>query len=45
MAAFEASPDAGTIGLDGKMLDLPHLKQARQVLARDAARRPGLERA
>jgi citrate lyase subunit beta/citryl-CoA lyase len=29
--AFEASPDTGVVGLDGKMLDMPHLKQARQV--------------
>ena len=35
--AFDASPDVGTIGLDGRMLDIPHLKQARQVLARHAA--------
>jgi citrate lyase subunit beta/citryl-CoA lyase len=33
IAAFEARPGAGTIGLDGKMLDIPHLKQARQLLA------------
>lgn len=33
VAAFEAAPGAGTIGLDGKMLDMPHLKQARKVLA------------
>lgn len=31
--AFEAAPDAGAVGLDGKMLDIPHLKQARRVLA------------
>lgn len=31
--AFEANPDTGTVGLDGKMLDMPHLKQAQQVLA------------
>lgn len=31
--AFEAAPDAGTIGIDGKMYDIPHLKQARRVLA------------
>lgn len=30
--AFAAS-GAGTVGLDGKMLDLPHLKQAKRVLA------------
>jgi len=29
---------AGTVGLDGKMLDMPHLKQAQRVLA--AANRP-----
>jgi citrate lyase subunit beta/citryl-CoA lyase len=33
IAAFDASPGAGTVGLDGKMLDIPHLKQARGVLA------------
>jgi citrate lyase subunit beta/citryl-CoA lyase len=27
------SSGAGTVGLDGKMLDMPHLKQARRVLA------------
>jgi len=26
-------PDAGTIGIDGKMYDIPHLKQAQRVLA------------
>lgn len=31
--AFDASPGAGTIGLDGAMLDMPHLKRARAVLA------------
>jgi citrate lyase subunit beta/citryl-CoA lyase len=33
VVAFEAQPGVGTIGLDGKMIDMPHLKQARQVLA------------
>jgi citrate lyase subunit beta/citryl-CoA lyase len=33
VAAFESSPGAGTIGLDGRMLDLPHLNQARAMLA------------
>lgn len=33
LAAFAANPDAGTIGLDGKMIDIPHLKQAKRVLA------------
>ncbi|MGP1283412.1 MAG: HpcH/HpaI aldolase/citrate lyase family protein [Parasphingopyxis sp.] len=31
---FAANPDLGTIGLDGKMLDRPHLLQARRVLER-----------
>lgn len=30
--AFAASPGTGTIGLDGKMLDIPHLKAARRTL-------------
>ena len=33
LAAFAASPGAGTVGLDGKMLDIPHLKQAQHLLA------------
>ena len=33
VAAFAAQPGAGTVGLDGKMLDIPHLKQARRQLA------------
>lgn len=31
-AAFAASPDAGVIQLDGRMLDLPHLKLALRIL-------------
>ena len=31
--AFAENPDIGTVGLDGKMLDLPHLKQARNTMA------------
>ena len=30
---FEQNPGMGTVGLDGKMLDMPHLKQARNILA------------
>ncbi|MBT3909824.1 MAG: CoA ester lyase [Rhodospirillaceae bacterium] len=30
---FEQNPGMGTVGVDGKMLDMPHLKQARNVLA------------
>lgn len=33
VAAFEANPGLGTIGIDGKMYDIPHLKQARRTLA------------
>lgn len=33
VAAFENEPGAGTVGLDGKMLDIPHLKAARRTLA------------
>ena len=31
--AFQASPGAGTLQLDGEMLDRPHLKQAQRILA------------
>ena len=37
VALFEANPEAGAVGLDGMMLDMPHLKQAQYVLARHAA--------
>ena len=30
---FERNPGLGTVGLEGKMLDMPHLKQARNLLA------------
>ncbi|MGH6834285.1 MAG: HpcH/HpaI aldolase/citrate lyase family protein [Methylocella sp.] len=33
VAAFEAQPKAGVIGLDGEMLDLPNLTKARRLLA------------
>jgi citrate lyase subunit beta/citryl-CoA lyase len=33
IAAFEAASGSGAVGLDGKMLDMPHLKQAQKVLA------------
>ena len=39
--AFAAAPGTGVVGLDGKMLDMPHLKQARRVLEM-AARAGGL---
>jgi len=33
VAAFAASPDVGTVGIDGKMYDRPHLVAARRTLA------------
>lgn len=33
VAAFEAAPGAGALQLDGRMIDAPHLKQARALLA------------
>jgi citrate lyase subunit beta/citryl-CoA lyase len=37
VAAFEAAGGAGAVGLDGRMLDIPHLKQAKNVLAQALA--------
>ena len=37
VAAFEDQRGAGVVMLDGKMVDLPHLKAARRVLARAGA--------
>jgi citrate lyase subunit beta / citryl-CoA lyase len=34
VAAFDADPQAGALKIDGKMVDAPHLKQARALLAR-----------
>src|SRR3954453_1115857 len=36
VAAFEAQPDAGVLSIGGKMVDRPHLLQARRVLERTA---------
>jgi citrate lyase subunit beta / citryl-CoA lyase len=33
VAAFEASPHAGALSLDGRMIDRPHLVQAQRILA------------
>jgi citrate lyase subunit beta/citryl-CoA lyase len=33
LAAFAASPGAGVVSLDGRMLDRPHLEQAQRILA------------
>ena len=35
--AFAAADGAGTVGLDGKMLDIPHKKQAERLLAQAEA--------
>ena len=32
IALFAAHPDAGTLGMDGEMIDRPHLTQARRVV-------------
>jgi citrate lyase subunit beta/citryl-CoA lyase len=34
VAAFEAHPDAGVLSINGRMVDRPHLLQARRVLER-----------
>jgi citrate lyase subunit beta/citryl-CoA lyase len=34
VAAFEAQPDAGVLSIDGKMVDRPHLVQAKRILER-----------
>lgn len=34
IASFAAAPDAGVIGLDGEMLDRPHLVRAQRIVAR-----------
>ena len=34
VAAFDANPGAGVLMLEGSMIDLPHLKRARALLAR-----------
>jgi len=35
--AFAANPGAGTVGLDGKMVDIPHRKAAERIMAQAAA--------
>ena len=34
VAAFEANPGLGVVGIEGEMIDMPHLKRARRTLAR-----------
>jgi citrate lyase subunit beta / citryl-CoA lyase len=33
VVGFEAKPGAGALAIDGKMVDIPHLKAARKILA------------
>ena len=33
VAAFAETPGLGTVGIDGQMIDIPHLKRARRLLA------------
>jgi citrate lyase subunit beta/citryl-CoA lyase len=33
VALFENDPGAGVLGLDGEMIDRPHLVQARRIIA------------
>jgi citrate lyase subunit beta/citryl-CoA lyase len=37
IAAFKANPGVGALNLDGKMIDAPHLKQARRILGEPEA--------
>lgn len=39
VAAFAADPAAGVVGLDGEMIDKPHLRRAERILAAAAASR------
>jgi citrate lyase subunit beta/citryl-CoA lyase len=39
IAAFAEAGDSGVIGLDGEMLDVPHLRRAERLLARAALTR------
>jgi citrate lyase subunit beta/citryl-CoA lyase len=38
VAAFAADPGAGVIGLEGEMVDRPHLKRAERLLSRRGGR-------
>lgn len=38
VAAFVGNPDAGTVAIDGRMVDRPHLSLARRLLGLSAAR-------
>ena len=41
VALFEDNPDAGVLGLDGQMIDRPHLLQARRIIALAAELKKG----
>ncbi len=41
IAAFADNPDAGVIGIDGKMVDRPHLRRAERILARAKGQKAG----
>jgi len=40
VAAFAADPGAGVVGIDGRMVDRPHLRRAERLLARAGRARP-----
>jgi citrate lyase subunit beta/citryl-CoA lyase len=40
VALFEANPDAGVLAMDGRMLDAPHLAQARRILQSARSKAP-----
>jgi citrate lyase subunit beta / citryl-CoA lyase len=44
VAVFAENPDAGTVGLDGKMVDRPHLTLARRLLGLVSEREPATSR-
>jgi len=37
VAAFDTDPSAGVVGIEGEMIDRPHLRQAERILARAKA--------
>ena len=37
IAAFAEAGDAGVVGIDGKMFDIPHLNRSRKLLERAKA--------
>ena len=37
LEAFRSSPGRGAVQLDGRMLDMPHMRQAERILARRRA--------